>query len=259
MCLKALSHLCRDIPGRRCKGQVIFNLAHFFTRALDQIHNLCVVQMSTRPDYSASYRDARRNDRISAVITEYSAFLANILTSPEFHKPSLHHSEVLEGLFAGLLDRIGRLMSQIVFKRPLTLSTRPGRIDSPDNDPSFSQTNELVIHLEGETLASTLKQVVASEDESGTMTLAEVLAKANCQTKNSSSETLLDKARARLQKTLLKGTFGEDGDDFKDSLKIPKRPEGHIDIEPAEAEPTSTSSFIEAMCSIVGWEILLTS
>lgn len=254
--LRGLSHLCRDITGRRCKGQIIYSLVQFFVGVLDHTRNLCTAQVSLHPNQPPLGIKSENMARISSVIRELSRFLGNILISPEFQKSNVHCFEVLEGIIACMLDRIGRLVSQTVFTENLALSKRPGCISSPDHDPSILPANQKVVEVEGHALLLVLKYAMVDNGDNRPIILTEILRRTNFSVNNPKSGFLIEKSRNSLQKTLLRGIFGENSDDFRDALKVPKHPEEYVNVQ-SGAQESGANTFIESVYSIVGWDTLL--
>jgi hypothetical protein len=265
MTLKGLAHLCRDITGRRCKGQAVYALVHFFIGALQSLHNLCQVQVSQRQelqttihqDRSYTYGDLEVAARVNTIITKFSEMLYSILTAPEFQRSNTYYSEVIEGLYSGLLDRIGGLVSQAVFEENLATSVRPGCISRSDlnNIPKDTKQN-LVVQLEGQSLAYVLKLVISGRGDSKPEDFDSVLCRILDSKTNSRNEVLLTKARSSLQKTLLKGTFGEEGERFKEALRLPEASAEHHEHVTATQYPDHVHDFVETVWSIVGWETM---
>ena len=85
ICLKGLAHLCRDIPGRRCRGHVIFSLVKFFVNALVHLHNTCLRRTvyqapnisnhqdkdSHKADYEDTIQNAHSDQRAHEISCQY--------------------------------------------------------------------------------------------------------------------------------------------------------------------------------------------
>jgi hypothetical protein len=266
MCLRGFIHLCRDIPGRRSKGQAIYALVRFFTGGLDHVHKLCLQKSSLRSENQTSYQirgasiDVETNiNIINSIITELSKLLASFFTAPEFQKSHVYFLEVLEGLIATLLDRIGGLVSQAVFKDNLASLKSPGGIRSPDSSSTIvtlSEIDEKVINFEGKVLTLVLNVAVNGHHNKKAHKTARMVSGETVSKMKSGEGILLEKAKKRLQATFLRGIFGEEGDDFKEAFSIPEPLPEVMDYEVEAEREAHTDNFVEVLWSVVGWETL---
>ena len=67
---------------------------------------------------------------------------------------------------------------------------------------------------------------------------------------------VLARARQRLQETLLKGIFGNDGEEFMNALQMPASEEGW-DNEAPQVTRDEKEAFVESVWSTVGWDMML--
>jgi hypothetical protein len=259
LCLKGLAHLCRDICGRRSRGQVIYSLVQCFTASLQHLHELCIQELlpcrsaNLYKSQASQTTASQKAKGISALTMELSKFLINILTSPEFQKTNTSHAEVLEGLFSSLLTQIGGLISRKIFQKQLASSKRPGRICSNDGDASTPQN--LTVDLEGEHLTYVLKRVLDGKNGKEQQALSKMLSGTKLSNENPGEGPLSTRAKRRLQETLLEGIFGPGGNEFIGVLKMPQFDEGWEEVTPTNQEKEET--FVESVWSLVGWDLVL--
>lgn len=261
ICLKGLAHLCRDIPGRRCRGQVIFSLVQFFVNALGQLHDTCrrrtvyeapnISNQKDKGSHRAGYDDTSRT---LALISGLTKFLVNILTCPEFQKAHLSHIEVLEGMFSALLEEVGGLISQVIFDEHLSTLRGPAPVSWSDRNTSAS-VNALAVDLKCQHLASVLKQAMEGRSEKDKHSLAAMLAGTKVLGIGAGKKMVLARARQRLQETLLKGIFGDDGEQFVNALQMPESEEGW-DSEATQVSRDEKEAFVESVWSTVGWDMM---
>jgi hypothetical protein len=262
ICLKGLVHLCRDIPGRRCKGQVIFSLVHFFVTTLDHLDNICIQQTVYQAPNTSSHQniashgaDCEFTTGNPTLISCLTKFLVNILTCPDFQKAHLSHIEVLEGMFSALLEEVGGLISQVTFHEHLSTSRRPGRISCSNRNTSAS-VNALTVDIKCQHLASVLKRAMEGRSERDGQSLAAMLAGTKVLGIGVGKKVVLARARQRLQETLLKGIFGDDGEQFINALKMPESEEGW-DNEALQVARDEKGAFVESVWTTVGWAMLM--
>lgn len=262
ICLKGLAHLCRDIPGRRCRGHVIFSLVKFFVNALVHLHNTClrrtvyqVPNISNHQDKDSHRADYEDTTRTLTLIGGLTKFLVNILTCPEFQKAHLSHIEVLEGMFSALLEEVGGLISQVIFDEHLSTLRGPAPVSWSGKDTSAS-INALAVDLKCQHLASVLKGAMEGRSEKDKHSLAEMLAGTKVLGIGADKKVVLARARQRLQETLLKGIFGNDGEQFMNALQMPASEEGW-DNEAVQVTRDEKEAFVESVWSTVGWDMML--
>jgi hypothetical protein len=262
ICLKGLMHLCRDISGRRCKGQVVFSLVQFFVNTLGHLHNACLRRtvyqepnISNNQDKDPHRADYEDTNRTLALISGLTKFLVNILTCPEFQKAHLSHIEVLEGMFSALLEEVGELISQVIFDEHLSTLCGPAPVSWSDKNTSAS-INALAVGLKCQHLASVLKRAMEGRSEKDKHSLASMLAGTKVLGIGAGKKVVLARAKQRLQETLLKGIFGDDGEQFMNALQMPESGEGW-DNEPPQVAGDEKEAFVESVWSTVGWDMML--
>jgi hypothetical protein len=261
MCMKGLTHLCRDIPGRGSKGQVIYSLVHFFAAGLDRLQELgaeeavCKVSIVSYNQSSGCNMNLEPRNGSFVIISRYSKFLAKILSCPDLQKANTSHIEVLEGMLSILLQRTGELLSEVVFSNVVSSSTRPGRIASSTPETP-SSLKELAAEITGRRLASILQYALEGRSEKEKVSVAAMLSGTKLSGKHAKETTLLTRARHRLQETLLKGIFGQDGEEFMNALRTPDTVENCATGTP-HAFGVRNEGFVESVWSAVGWDLIL--
>ena len=261
ICLEGLAHLCRDIPGRHCRGQVIFSLVRFFVNSLGHLHNTCLRRtVYQAPDISNHQdKDSHRvgydnTTRTLTLIGGLTKFLVNILTCSEFQKAHPSHIEVLEGMFSALLEEVGGLVSQVIFDEHLSNVHGPAPVSCSGKD-TLASINATAVDLKCRHLASVLKRVMEGRSKKDQYSLAAMLAGTKVLGIGAGKKVVLARARQRLQETLLKGIFGDDGEQFMNALQMPECDECWDNEVPRVARDEK-EAFVESVWSSVGWDML---
>lgn len=262
-CLKALSHLCRDINGRQSKGAIIYGLVGFFKRVLQQIQHLCCC---------ATPNDDLFSTRRAAAVKALTKLLSYILTSPDLSATQTSHLEVLEGILSLLLGRIGSLISQATFREHITICKTPGQVSAAAmKDTPITPINN--VNFEGTYLATALKNAIwgTDTDRRGSCRdrknqVLQMLGKGNknlvagLSAEVTQDHLSLESAMRRLQSTLIKGIFGDNGKEFMDTLKVFEEDEEEEEAEENTEQAITKcfeESFIESVWSVVGWDMIL--
>ncbi|OBT61361.1 hypothetical protein VE03_09309 [Pseudogymnoascus sp. 23342-1-I1] len=271
ICLQGLSHLCRDIPGRLCKDGVISSLIKLFKTAMWQNTQLCVALATTE---TARRETASSPDPLSLspreplvkaphLLQARTRYLACMITSPAYNMKEGAHVDLIEGLLSVFLTRLGRLLSMSVFQEQISASNIAGGISAVPATAERGETDQIALRLECEQMKSLLRRVTVTSlsDEpelygNGTRHLAELI-KGRRMHPGIGVDNQLGKARRRLQDTLLRGVFGEDGGKFAHALKTP---EWEDDLEEEDSTVDETNSeFVDMLWNLIGWESLDTA
>jgi hypothetical protein len=146
-------------------------------------------------------------------------------------------------------------VSQVIFNDRLAPQSRPCRITSVDDNVPES-INEIVKDLKCQHLASVLKSVLEGRSEKDKHSLVAMLAGTKVSRMNGGKEALLTRAKHRLQETLLKGIFGDDGEQFIGALQMPESVEGW-DAKAPQVERGEGWPFVGTVWSTVGWDLVL--
>lgn len=85
--------------------------------------------------------------------------------------------------------------------------------------------------------------------------LAAMLAGTNMLGIGAGKKVVLARARQRLQETLLKGIFGDDGEQFMNALQMPESEEGW-DRDAPQVARNEKEAFVESVWSAVGWDMM---
>jgi hypothetical protein len=262
ICLKGLAHLCRDIPGRRCKGQAIYSLVQFFVNALGHLHSMChqrtvcqASNISNHQDRASDKADYEDTSRTLILISGLTKFLVSILTCSELQKAHLSHIEVLEGMFSALLEEVGGLVSQVIFDEHLS-TLRGTKLVSWSDGSTPASINPLALDLKCRHLAIVLERAIGGRSEKDKHSLAAMLAGTKVLGIGAGKKLVLGRARQRLQETLLKGIFGDDGEEFMNTLQMPESEEVW-DNEAPRITRDERETFVESVWSTVGWYMML--
>lgn len=276
ICLKGLSHLCRDIPGRSLKGQVIYSLVKLFKSVLTASQDLCLTLAAAEaarlgeelPSTGPNSSVGGLRMKAPYLLTERTRFLAAILRSREFDTKQSSHLDVLKGTLAVFLKRVGELLSESVFGEVVAESALPGHISTVPSDAVPDPAHVLAVRLEAEQVKWLLARVTAvgescreggggnEEGGPGARHLSELI-KGRTTHPGVNADELLGIARRRLRDMLLKGLFGEDGSQYQLALKIPEW-EGEEE-EGVEVSDEGSDGFVGMVWEAVGWEMLADS
>jgi hypothetical protein len=158
-------------------------------------------------------------------------------------------------MFSALLEEVGGLISQVTFHEHLSTSRRPGRISCSNRNTSAS-VNALTVDIKCQHLASVLKRAMEGRSERDGQSLAAMLAGTKVLGIGVGKKVVLARARQRLQETLLKGIFGDDGEQFINALKMPESEEGW-DNEALQVARDEKGAFVESVWTTVGWAMLM--
>lgn len=269
MCIKSLTHLCRDITGRRSKGKVIFALVEFFNTILATITANCVaVTCPTKnPLQNKNSRNANGPDNTPkldhhphTIIPSLAKLLVLILTSPDLINPQIFNAEVIEGFLASLLNRLGVLMARAIYDDGMFRAHVEDEIPI-DERPEFTSSQQVAIQLEGHYLAEVVARVLKDNKMHKSSLLITKLSGSKEANGKEEKEKLLGPARKRLQKTLMETVFGAGGKDFVGALKMPvagaefrDSPMPNFEIEGTEGH---IPGFVASLWDSVGWDLIL--
>jgi hypothetical protein len=262
-CFEALNVLCRTIPGRKKKSDIVYHMVMLFSRALNCIHTVSILQAEhemTR-DSGRLHQKRRRIEEGEYAINMYLArALAWITQNLEWKVGQPGHGELLEGILFSVLDHTGRLLSNSVFQEHVANVETAGNISSR-MPASVTKTTKLESRYIIQVLHSTIggsnrKELVAQ------VLMANNLRKVNIHKslENPAGSAalggdLLSKAKFLIQSTLVKSTVGGLG---LDSLKLPTPPEeplSHL-IAASDLELYGPDWLIESVWALIGWDLV---
>lgn len=283
ICLRALSHLCRDIPGRQpqYKGPVIYQLCTIFKRELEQNAKLCQkaadeAYQICRDHLPLAQRRVLSGLELHEVDVPYlascrSEFLASLFLSKELAKTPRPTCfvELLEGLSAELYTKVGNLISETVFKESVAESNLPGRLSQIPVDGRADEVNALAVAIERDKILKMLRVVVnrlstgATKDgvENGLSDhLAQLISTEKLLVRPGNHGHSFKIAKKRLQQTLCKAVFGEDDGDFAQALKgAPWDDEWGDLLAGGDKEVVVNDDgeeFVQGIWELVGWDFL---
>lgn len=255
-CFNCLTNLCQTILGRKKRYEVLHRLVMFFSRSLDHLHTLCSTQGKTelgesqRPDF----KRARMDDEY--IINKHMSGMLVSIVQMEWEPGQTGHSEILEGMLFSILEHVGRLLSNAIFKEHVATSDRIGNITK-----GLSSRSPKSAKLEARYMVPILHAALgrsSARKETIARVLAENPSYGNGQRRSLSSgytPNLLIKARKMIQSSLVKSAVGGEG---LDCLKLPSPPdEGEEyapDIEPG-VEVYGPEWLQESVWALVGWEL----
>ncbi|EQL37704.1 hypothetical protein, variant [Blastomyces dermatitidis ER-3] len=202
----------------------------------------------------------------------FSHFLASMILSLNPVKPQ--ENSLLEGFLFSILEKVGRTLCLFVFKELYSnsdLRLNPAKLPMPGNfDKEYPARGEMAIaqraaECEARHLIWILERAIAFTDQferpsdviNGDLVLPETTLP-----KGPPSEGILQRAKTKLQNTLLKGIFGENEPKFRDSLKVPEKPSYSLpevssgrSFDSAATDPAEW--FTQEVWRLIGWDVLL--
>ncbi|OJD21119.1 hypothetical protein ACJ73_07545 [Blastomyces percursus] len=269
-------------------GVVTYHIIQLFQQTLGHMHHYIIskVKEGISQGISAGKKGKQRSKtkmtKIQAgpLITSdeevtlklFSHFLASMVLSLNPVKPQ--ENSLLEGFLFSILEHVGRTLCLFVFKELYSnsdLRLDPAKLPMPGNfDKEYPGKGEMAIaqraaECEARHLIWILERAIAFTDQferpSGAMNRDWVSTEATLP-KGPSSQGILQRAKTKLQNTLLKGIFGENEPKFRDSLTMPGKPSYSLpdvssdrSFESTEMDPAEW--FPQEVWRLVGWEVLL--
>jgi hypothetical protein len=288
-CFHALNELCRTIPGRAKKAEIVYKMVMFFNKALNLLQ--AVISLQVEHEAVHERRKSRykrgRVDEEEYVVNKYLAkFLASMAYGLEWKADQPGHSDLLEGILFSVLEHIGRLVSEAVFAEHVATSDKPGNITknaplSPVKDslePRYmikilyaalggSDRKDLVARVlatgkRSVTTQSRLRSSVGSSllspgkaDIKSLSRYSNAAEKVPLIVKNPSGD-LLSKGKKLLQSTLVKSAVGGAG---LETLRLPTPPaEESISILGVNNvdERFGSDWLIETVWALIGWDLI---
>jgi len=260
-CFVAFNELCRTIPGRAKKSELVFQLVMFFNKTLDFLKKLCSLQ----EEHEIIQRDRRQRDKRPRIGEEEYAvnkyltkMLASIAYSLEWKVGQPGHCELLEGILFSTIEHIGRLVSEVVFGEHVASSDNPGNITKSAHvapkAPGRSEARYIVQVLHA-ALGGTDRKYLVSQILADKQT---ILRASETPSSEGLSENLLllSKVKRLLQSTLMKSTIG--GEELE-TLKLPAPPEERTEVRNVariQAEKYGSDWLIETVWALIGWDLI---
>jgi len=260
-CFKAFNEICRTIPGRSKKSELVFQLVMFFEHSLQFLKTLSDLQADQEdtPVHRARSTKRARVEEHEYVVNKY---LAKMLSSVayglewEVHQPG--HSDFLEGLVFSILEHTGRLLSEAMFDEHIAVSDNPGNISK--NIPRGSKE---AARIEARYIVQILHATLGGDKRKEL--IAQILSSSRRQAGHSRlvstngsvlSGELLLKARKLLQSTLMKTTVG--GQELE-TLRLPTPPLEVTEMivpEGSTMERYGSDWLVETVWALIGWDLM---
>ena len=262
-CFEALNLLCRTIPGRKQKPDVIYHMVMFFSAALNCLQTVSTLQTEHEivQDCRRLHHKRGRMEEVEYAVNKYLAqALAWILQNLDWKVCQPGHSDLLEGILFLVLNHTGRLLSDSVFEEHVATTDTPGNITVRKIAPLTKATK-----LESRYIVQVLHAAIGGGSRKELV--AQVLMANNPNKVNAHkglenpagsaavAGDLLSKAKFLIQSTLVKSTVGGVG---LDSLKLPSPPEEAFShpIVSSDLELYGSDWLIEIVWALVGWDLV---
>lgn len=259
-CLTVIDDLCRTIPGRGKKAEIVYRMVMIFKQGLNLLRTITedqAAQQTMRQGHNAQHKRPRIEEGEYFVNKHLTKALAGIGHNAQWkvHQPA--HSEILEGLLSAILERTGRLVSEAIFGEHVAISDLPGNITRNDGPlvRGFTrpEARYIVEILHATTGAGTRSGLVTQMLTTGKTPLNLQLRTGNPSSPDSYGN-LLSKAKELLQSTLMKSAVG--GADL-DSLRLPTPPPEITNTSDAnDVEQYGKDWLIERVWGLIGWDLV---
>ncbi len=284
--LRGLDKLTKDLFGKRSQGFVIYHFVKLLSNLLELLHTTSLflaeqqmavekVSLSTRPRKGKKQLKKPSTPSFGLLESEDDVrpHLSRLLSAMivELQPTQAAHCELLEGFLYVLLERIGHVLHGFVFKEPdgidLNINTRASRSRALRENPAH-EAEQRAKRAETYYLIWILERALASfpQDSPGDFAHAwdpsKGLRNSIEHIKSTSGapmrkELLSETARTRLQKTLLRGMFGDDLRRFQDCLQKPTISEIAPEMPTVARQSYDTEDWFKSQIwRLIGWEIL---
>ena len=260
-CFNALNELCLTIQGRSMKHEIVYHLAMFFKKALDNLHTACTLQGEAEVESKRKSPSKRLKTDEEYAVNKYLSQALILVTQMEWKVEKAGHSDILEGMLFSILDHTGRLVSNAVFNEHVATSKKVANITLGGPEPLPGAAK-----LEAQYIIPILRAALGG-DASRKEFLARVLCNGRggvkdqtqgaCQQSSTGDGLdLVTSARKRLQETLIKCAVG--GNEL-DSLVLPPQPDGldYWSVPTSCGEEYGPEWVLESVWAVVGWELAI--
>jgi hypothetical protein len=252
------------------QGNVYYNFVRLFADGIDCLSARSVVRGTTNRSHSASalmnpkgWRDVSDKSspvtlRVEEIRMRLSQLLINMIVSLDPTRKD--HAELYEGFQFVLLTRLGQRLSFFVFGEESTSSTLDGLGKGGLKGKNHSAGEDTRARQEEAWyLIWLLERVMVDLHDNNPA--CKLLARTSDASRESGSQSLLGKAKARMRSTLLRGVFGDDAEDF-DGLEMPPFSSGSCSgladtpREGMNVRLCSPEFFVQEAWRLIGWQIL---
>ncbi|KAK2804232.1 hypothetical protein FQN51_002321 [Onygenales sp. PD_10] len=287
--LRALNKLSDN--DQKCSGigVITYHLVKFFQRALDHLHQYAVSKVKAKAaqekgsNKKSKQRSRTKTTKTSApnstgndteeeegTLKAFSHLIATMILSLNPIRPE--ENNLLEGFLYAVLEHVGKTLCLFVFKE---LHSNPALRLNSEKLPMPGNFNELNLcadkidiaqraaGLEARHLVWILERAIAFTDQFEKPPAIPTSGDWGPAASNKSPPGILESVKVKLQNTLLKGIFGEEGREFNNSLKLPEMPSYSVadgDLSRwsyADAETDPSEWFTQEIWRLVGWDVLL--
>lgn len=279
--LQGFDKLNKTTESRGYQGQVIYSFVKLFGDILNSLQSVSVMQSQVQP--RTEIRTHTRKGQIE-VFEEIDPGTLDKETDPRVHlcrllvtmiaslepaKPG--HIDILEGFFYVLLERVGKTLYVFVFdeeESPILANRSHGdRLQYHGIGANLREAlKRKAMQGEAKYLIWTLERAMTfvcrhhSVNPTAKVTKKKIKDASTSKaavSKPPDKTNLSDRARTRLQNTLLKGIFGAGEKEFKDGLRMPAIAEMDLNAElPTVTEDETAEWFKQEVWRLLGWEIL---
>lgn len=212
--------------------------------------------------------DSEESSDVSSIITAFTQLLANMALSFDLSQP--YHADLMEGFLYHVLEHTGEVLSLFVFK---DLKTDPLLVPEPHSALPIASpvirkisspthlTNKLKsAELEAKPTLWLLRQILAYVEKRGSPGFFSGLTPPEQPAPH--FPHLIERGKARLQNTLLRGVFGDETPAFGDALRAPVLPEkatSDVAVDETSLDDTGKSQewFTRELWALIGWDILM--
>ncbi|TVY59651.1 hypothetical protein LSUE1_G008566 [Lachnellula suecica] len=262
-CFEALGQICRTIPGRTKKSELVYRMVMFFNKALNLLQTISNLQ---REEEQVQDRRRLRHKRAKTeegeyVVNKYLAWaLSSTVSSLDWKVGKPGNGEILEGILFSILEHTGRLLSGAVFSEHVAKSTNPGNISEgqapPDPTTAKIESRYIIQILHAAVGSPEKKELVAKVLASERKVLDPLKRLSSLACSSSFTRDLVSKSTTLIQSTLLKSAVG--GENLG-SLKLPLPPteESKFSVEATNhVECYGPEWLVENVWALIGWDMV---
>jgi hypothetical protein len=254
VCLAAIDDLCRTIPGRAHKAEIVYRIVMIFKQGLEILRSISTDQVA----HEKAARDQHKRQKVSReeylVNRHLTKTLAAIAHNAQWKVQQPAHTEILEGLLFSILECTSRILSEAVFGEHVAASQLPGNITQ-----SNVEVVKGFVRPEARYVVQVLQATVGVGDRSGLV--AQILAArrtSNAQLQTTianlpASGVLLLKAKELLQGTLIKSGLG---DADIESLRLPNPPLALSNVSATDSKEYGKDWLVEMVWGLIGWDVV---
>ena len=254
---QALHRVSGTKKGEQSKGQITYYLVCLFESTMTALTQYCtaistrITSNSTQSPRSSGAKETSRKRKATRPCSEagekeahaITNFLCTMAMSLNLTRPE--DQQVMEGYLFLVLSRMGKVLALFVFQDLEYPSEISARLNFPQGLIAMRQEalSPQNAQLEAKCLMSFLSKVL---DSRPSLLSESALARSD----------FLQRAKGRLQKTLLQAVFGSDEPLFQEGLIRPKTPPAQDCGSRRTSQLGFPEWFTQELWRLIGWDLL---